>query len=151
MAVEEEQTGPVPSAEDVWTRLWKGAFSNWSFALDNSSVSIVSPKWDSIFCCYRPKELFNQSWLLLQMFDWIYSNREVFLANYVDIGRNHGIFKYFSEIHHLHPNSYVVIVDVYCIVYCLLHLCITRDCQQASRGARTIHSGLQCKSSSQYL
>ena len=41
-----------------------------------------------------------------------------------------------------------VIVDVYCIVYCLLHLCITRDCQQASRGTRTIHSGLQCKSSS---
>ena len=35
------------------------------------------------------------------MFDWIYSNREVFLANYVDIGRNHGIFKYFPGLRHI--------------------------------------------------
>ena len=48
--------------------------------------------------------------------------------------------KYFSRLHHI-PCQW-------CYCWCLLHLCITRNCQQASRGARTIHSGLQCKSSS---
>ena len=33
------------------------------------------------------------------MFDWIYSNREVFLANYVDIGRNHGAASKLQEEH----------------------------------------------------
>ena len=35
----------------------------------------------------------------LQMFDWIYSNREVFLANYVDIGRNHSLASKLQEEH----------------------------------------------------
>ena len=49
-------------------------------------------------------------------------------------------FKYYSGLHHF----------PLCLLHCLLliYLCITRDCQQASRGTRTIHSGLQCKSSS---
>merc|ERR1719357_2520101 len=34
-----------------------------------------------------------------KMFDWIYSNREVFLANYVDIGRNHGTASKLQEEH----------------------------------------------------
>ena len=33
------------------------------------------------------------------MFDWIYSNREVFLSNYVEIGRNHGAAKKLQEEH----------------------------------------------------
>ena len=143
MAVEEEQTRPVPSAEDVWTRLWKGAFSNWSFALDNSSVSIVSPKWDSIFCCYRPKKLFNQSWLLLQMFDWIYSNREVFLANYVDIGRNHGIFWIFSWTP---PYSLLVMLLLMFIalfiVYCISALPGTASKLQEEHGQFTVASNV---------
>ena len=47
------------------------------------------------------------------MFDWIYSNREVFLANYVDIGRNHGIFLNIFLDSAIFPAS-DVIVDVYC-------------------------------------
>ena len=35
----------------------------------------------------------------LQMFDWIYSNREVFLSNYVEIGRNHGAAEKLQEDH----------------------------------------------------
>ena len=37
--------------------------------------------------------------LALQMFDWIYSNREAFLSNYVEIGRNHGAAKKLQEEH----------------------------------------------------
>jgi hypothetical protein len=33
------------------------------------------------------------------MFDWIYSNREAFLANYVEIGRNHLEAKTLQEDH----------------------------------------------------
>ena len=33
------------------------------------------------------------------MFDWIYSNREAFLSNYVEIGRNHGAAKKLQEEH----------------------------------------------------
>ena len=33
------------------------------------------------------------------MFDWIYSNREVFLSNYVEIGRNHTAAKKLQEEH----------------------------------------------------
>ena len=33
------------------------------------------------------------------MFDWIYSNREVFLANYVEIGRNHAASKKLQDEH----------------------------------------------------
>ena len=35
----------------------------------------------------------------LQMFDWIYSNREAFLSNYVEIGRNHSAAKKLQEEH----------------------------------------------------
>lgn len=34
-----------------------------------------------------------------KMFDWIYSNREVFLANYVEIGRNHTASKKLQDEH----------------------------------------------------
>ena len=147
MAVEEEQTGPVPSAEDVWTRLWKGAFSNWSFALDNSSVSIVSPKWDSIFVVTVQKNFSTNHDFYCRC-----------LTGFTPTGRfswptmlTLGVTTVFFKIFFLGSAIFLasdVIVDVYCIVYCLLHLCISRDCQQASRGTRTIHSGLQCKSSS---
>ena len=33
------------------------------------------------------------------MFDWIYSNREAFLSNYVEIGRNHVAAKKLQEEH----------------------------------------------------
>ena len=33
------------------------------------------------------------------MFDWIYSNREAFLSNYVEIGRNHAAAKKLQEEH----------------------------------------------------
>ena len=33
------------------------------------------------------------------MFDWIYSNREVFLSNYVEIGRNHTAAKKLQDEH----------------------------------------------------
>ena len=33
------------------------------------------------------------------MFDWIYSNREVFLSTYVDIGRNHAAAAKLQEEH----------------------------------------------------
>ena len=33
------------------------------------------------------------------MFDWIYSNREAFLSNYVEIGRNHTAAKKLQEEH----------------------------------------------------
>ena len=33
------------------------------------------------------------------MFDWIYSNREVFLSNYVEIGRNHAAATKLQEEH----------------------------------------------------
>ena len=33
------------------------------------------------------------------MFDWIFSNRDVFLANYVEIGRNHKEAKNLQEEH----------------------------------------------------
>ena len=36
---------------------------------------------------------------VFQMFDWIYSNREVFLANYVEIGRNHTASKKLQDEH----------------------------------------------------
>lgn len=33
------------------------------------------------------------------MFDWIYSNREAFLSNYVEIGRNHSAASKLQEEH----------------------------------------------------
>ena len=42
---------------------------------------------------------FDQPSLTLQMFDWIYSNREAFLSNYVEIGRNHVAAKKLQEEH----------------------------------------------------
>ena len=35
----------------------------------------------------------------LQMFDWIYHNRDVFLSNYVDIGHSFSIAKKLQEDH----------------------------------------------------
>ena len=84
-----------------------------------------------------------------KMFDWIYSNREVFLANYVDIGRNHGkqqspptiaaksIESYFVKESHLSISLSRILAQF------LTLLC--RRSQQASRRTRSIHSGLQCK------
>ena len=37
--------------------------------------------------------------VFFQMFDWIYSNREAFLSNYVEIGRNHTAAKKLQEEH----------------------------------------------------
>ena len=39
------------------------------------------------------------------MFDWIYNNREVFLTNYVEIGKNHGDAKKLQEEHGQFTNA----------------------------------------------
>ena len=84
-----------------------------------------------------------------KMFDWIYSNREVFLANYVDIGRNHGkqqspptiaarsIESYFVKESHLSISLSRILAQFLTLLF--------RGRQQASRRTRSIHSGIQCK------
>ena len=44
----------------------------------------------------------------MQMFDWIYSNREAFLSNYVEIGRNHTAAKKLQEEH----NQFTIALNV---------------------------------------
>ena len=71
------------------------------------------------------------------MFDWIYSNREVFLSNYVEIGRNHTAAKKLQEEHNQftiasnvsmtqtrsHINTRVqLIVTIYNVSACLANL-----------------------------
>ena len=59
------------------------------------------------------------------MFDWIYSNREVFLSNYVEIGRNHTAAKKLQEEHNQFTIASNVSIDfklfsskkVFCRIY----------------------------------
>ena len=40
-----------------------------------------------------------------QMFDWIYSNKEAFLVNYVDIGHSHSSAKKLQDEHHARTHN----------------------------------------------
>ena len=50
------------------------------------------------------------------MFDWIYSNREAFLSNYVEIGRNHTAAKKLQEEH----NQFTIASNVSILVESVL-------------------------------
>ena len=52
----------------------------------------------------------------MQMFDWIYSNREAFLSNYVEIGRNHTAAKKLQEEH----NQFTIASNVSILVLSVL-------------------------------
>ena len=43
------------------------------------------------------------------MFDWIYSNKEAFLVNYVDIGHSHVSAKKLQDEHHTRTHTSNVI------------------------------------------
>ena len=56
--------------------------------------------------------IFITNGTMFQMFDWIYSNKEAFLVNYVDIGHSHSSAKKLQDEHHSRThNSNVGIVD----------------------------------------
>ena len=39
------------------------------------------------------------------MFDWIYSNKEAFLVNYVDIGHSYATAKKLQDEHHVRTHN----------------------------------------------